>query len=632
MAIVKLKPAFKDYIWGGKKLVEEYGKDFQGARLAESWELSCHPDGESVIANGDYAGKTLSAYILEKGSGILGRNCRRFSDFPILIKLIDAHDNLSVQVHPDNGYALRNEGQYGKTEMWYIVDCDPGAFLYYGFSRPVSEAEFRRRIADNTLLEVLNRVDVQKGDVLFIESGTIHAIGKGIVIAEIQQNSNITYRVYDYGRVGADGKPRALHIEEAVRVTNRHPVYRGKSSMPHIAQCDYFTVDKLHLDGGMMKCVSGQVTDRSFVSVLVLDGEGLIRCGQEELRFQKGDTFFLDADSGDYQIEGVCEALITSIGEKASPIRIAIDMSSKHVQIGLFDVHQNCIARTELDMDMHLAPEAMVEQIGKRVLMLLEEQDIPIDHCIGIGAGVPGTVDVADGRMVYSNNIRWSNVPFAEVIRRILPLPVYMQNNANCMALGEYISGTGKGYRNVVYLNIGNGVGSAVVCNGEFLESTIPGGGELGHMVVRVGGKPCSCGRQGCLEAYISQKAFQQQSVEAMREHPETVLWELCGGDLTQLDVAMVFQAAWQGDRVGSGLVGRYVRYLGEGIINIVNIFRPDLIVLGGMVAGQGEALLGEIRRYIRDDCFGGESVALPIIAAATLGNDAGLIGAANLI
>ena len=176
MAILKLKPAFKDYIWGGKKLVEEYGKEFQGERLAESWELSCHPDGESVIANGDYAGKPLSAYIEEKGRDILGRNCRRFADFPILIKLIDARDNLSIQVHPDNGYALRNEGQYGKTEMWYIVDCEPGAFLYYGFSREVSEEEFRRRIADNTLLEVLNRVDVQKGDVMFIESGTIHAI------------------------------------------------------------------------------------------------------------------------------------------------------------------------------------------------------------------------------------------------------------------------------------------------------------------------------------------------------------------------------------------------------------------------------------------------------------------------
>ena len=632
MAILKLKPAFKDYIWGGKKLVEEYGKEFQGERLAESWELSCHPDGESVIANGDYAGKPLSAYIEEKGRDILGRNCRRFADFPILIKLIDARDNLSIQVHPDNGYALRNEGQYGKTEMWYIVDCEPGAFLYYGFSREVSEEEFRRRIADNTLLEVLNRVDVQKGDVLFIESGTIHAIGKGIVIAEIQQNSNITYRVYDYGRVGADGKPRALHIEQALRVTNRHPVYRGKNSMPHIAQCDYFTVDKLHLDGRMMNCVSGQVTDSSFVSVLVLDGEGTIRCGEEDLPFQKGDTFFLEASSGAYQIEGTCEALVTSIGEKASPIRIAIDMSSKRVRLGLYDVHQNCFACAEQEMDLQIAPEAMVERIGQRILALLEEQDIPVDHCIGIGAGVPGTVDTARGQIIYSNNIRWRDVPFAQIIQRILPLPVYMQNNANCMALGESISGTGKGFRNVVYLNIGNGVGSAVMIDGEFMESAIPGGGELGHMVVRVGGQPCSCGRQGCLEAYISQKAFYQQTIEAMREHPDTVLWEMCNGDIAQLDTDMVFQAAWQADRIGCGLVGRYVRYIGEGIVNIVNIFRPDLIVLGGMAARQGEPLLREIRRYISDDCFGGAQTALPEIAAAALGCDAGLLGAANLI
>lgn len=632
MAILKLKPAFKDYIWGGKKLAEEYGKDFKGERLAESWELSCHPDGESVIANGEHAGKPLSAYIEEKGRDILGRNCRRFADFPILIKLIDARDNLSIQVHPDNGYALRNEGQYGKTEMWYIVDCEQGAFLYYGFSREVSEEEFRRRIADNTLLEVLNRVDVQKGDVLFIESGTIHAIGKGIVIAEIQQNSNITYRVYDYGRVGADGKPRALHIEEAVRVTNRHPVYRGKSSMPHIAQCDYFTVDKLHLDGRMMNCVSGQVTDSSFVSVLVLDGEGTIRCGEEELSFQKGDTFFLEASSGAYQIEGTCEALVTSISEKASPIRIAIDMSSKSVRLGLYDVHQNCIACAEQEMDLQIAPEAMVERIGQRILALLEEQDIPVDHCIGIGAGVPGTVDTARGQIIYSNNIRWRDVPFAQIIQRILPLPVYMQNNANCMALGESISGTGKGFRNVVYLNIGNGVGSAVMIGGEFMESAIPGGGELGHMVVRVGGQPCSCGRQGCLEAYISQKAFHQQTVEAMREHPDTVLWEMCHGDIAELDTDMVFQAAWQADRIACGLVGRYVRYIGEGIVNIVNIFRPDMIVLGGMVARQGEPLLREIRRYISDDCFGGAQTALPEIAAAMLGQDAGLLGAANLI
>ena len=194
MSVLKLKPSCKDYLWGGHRLVEEYGKEYDGEILAETWELSCHPDGPSTIVNGAYAGKTLEEYIEAEGKEVLGTNCRRFRDFPILTKFIDAKQDLSIQVHPDNRYALKNEGQYGKTEMWYVVDAGKEAFLYYGFKKEVSKEEFARRIQEDTLLEVLNAVPVQKGDVLFIESGTIHAIGKDILIAEIQQNSNVTYR------------------------------------------------------------------------------------------------------------------------------------------------------------------------------------------------------------------------------------------------------------------------------------------------------------------------------------------------------------------------------------------------------------------------------------------------------
>ena len=221
MRILKLKPACKDYLWGGRRLIEEYGKESDGDILAETWELSCHPDGPSVIDNGPYAGRTLQQYIDAEGKAVLGTNCRRFRDFPILTKFIDARDNLSIQVHPDNWYALKNEGQYGKTEMWYVMDAGEQAFLYYGFKREISREEFQERIQKDTLLEVLNAVPVQKGDVLFIESGTIHAIGKDILIAEIQQNSNVTYRVYDYGRVGRDGKKRDLHIEKALAGSHR---------------------------------------------------------------------------------------------------------------------------------------------------------------------------------------------------------------------------------------------------------------------------------------------------------------------------------------------------------------------------------------------------------------------------
>ncbi|GAA0258867.1 class I mannose-6-phosphate isomerase [Faecalicatena contorta] len=313
MAIVKLCPSYKDYLWGGKKLITDFYKEYDGDVLAESWELSCHKDGPSYIAAGEYAGETLEQYIIMEGKKILGRHARKFSKFPVLIKFIDAAEDLSVQVHPGDEYAIKNENQYGKTEMWYVVDCEEGASLYYGFAREVSTEELEQRIRDNTLLEVLNKIYVKKGDVLFIEPGTIHAIGKGNVIAEIQQNSNVTYRVYDYGRKDKNGKERDLHIEKALQVTRRIPMLRQKSFEPHIASCEYFTVDKLVLDGGIMKRMCGTIDPATFVSLLVLEGEGVIRAGKEELTFRKGDSLFITADTGNYEMEGVCEILVTTL-------------------------------------------------------------------------------------------------------------------------------------------------------------------------------------------------------------------------------------------------------------------------------------------------------------------------------
>ena len=162
--------------------------------------------------------------------------------FPVLTKFIDAKNSISIQVHPSNEYALEHEHQYGKTEMWYVLDCEPGAFLYYGFDHEISREELEERIRNNTLTEVLNAVPVKKGDCFFIPSGTLHAICKGVVVVEVQQNSNVTYRVYDYGRVGADGKPRALHVKQALEVMRRTPPEQHDFS-PHLAKCDYFTVD-----------------------------------------------------------------------------------------------------------------------------------------------------------------------------------------------------------------------------------------------------------------------------------------------------------------------------------------------------------------------------------------------------
>ena len=298
--------------------MEDYAKSFDEDNLAETWELSVHPAGPSVVASGEDAGMSLPDYIKAHGKQILGTNCERFDDFPILIKFIDANRDLSVQVHPDNAYAREYEGQYGKTEMWYVIEADEGAAICYGCSREFTKEEFRKHIEETTLDLAMNMVPVKKGDVFFIEAGTVHAIGGGILVAEIQQNSNVTYRLYDYGRVGADGKPRELHIEKGLAVANLKPPRTDYDFGDYLGICDCFAVDLIALESGSVK---GEATEESFVSLLVTDGEGEIRDSFDLCPVKKGDSIFIPAGSGEYEIYGtltVIRTVIPKVQEKES--------------------------------------------------------------------------------------------------------------------------------------------------------------------------------------------------------------------------------------------------------------------------------------------------------------------------
>lgn len=318
MEPIKLSPAFKDYLWGGTKLKTQFGKKSNLDIVAESWELSTHKDGQSIVASGADKGLTLSQYIEKYGNNILGKNAEAFEYFPILIKLIDAKDNLSIQVHPNDEYALKNEGEYGKTEMWYILDAENGAGLYYGFKDTISKDEFKERIENNALLEVLNRVPVKKGDVFFIPAGTVHAIGSGILICEIQQNSNTTYRVYDYDRRDAQGNPRQLHIEKALEVSdlcpppdicqNEKEQFDGYSAT-NLAKCKYFTTDKI--------CVSSSatlsVTTDSFKALNIVDGDGTLSMNETVLPLTKGDSIFIPAQNSEFTVSGKLDIICSYV-------------------------------------------------------------------------------------------------------------------------------------------------------------------------------------------------------------------------------------------------------------------------------------------------------------------------------
>ena len=317
MEIIKLKPIFKDYIWGGYRLKNDYGFDTGYDKTAEGWMLACHKDGMNTVDGGEYDGKTLQEVVDEFGKEmLLGKRSDKYPYFPLLIKLIDAYDNLSIQVHPDDKYAREVENEYGKTEMWYVLDAAEGATLIYGFKEEISSQEFKEAIENNTLLDKLNVVNVKKGDTFFIEAGTVHAIGKGAMIAEIQQNSNCTYRVYDYGRVGADGKPRELHIKKAIDVSKTVPPkydikpmgetkYVDKNEVQLITKCDLFSVNRY-------KCTNSltlNVSENSFMHILVIDGKGTV----DGRAAKKGDSFLIPASYGDVIIGGNLEFLTTKI-------------------------------------------------------------------------------------------------------------------------------------------------------------------------------------------------------------------------------------------------------------------------------------------------------------------------------
>ncbi len=298
MKIEKLYPAYKDYLWGGSTLKERYGKNTDTTPLAESWELSFHKDGPCCLGDGRMLEEAITR-------DELGKKLENFSEFPMLIKFIDAKSDLSVQVHPSDEYARKHESSLGKTEAWYIVEAGANAGIYLGFNRDVSKEEYEKAIGNGTLCSLLNFIKVKAGECYFIPAGTIHAIGAGCLICEVQQNSNVTYRVFDYKRKDKNGHERELHIERALDVTNTNKTVPQPSSAPLLAECEYFSLSRLTVNGACKQETLGE----SFHSLTCVSGSGEID-GQA---FRQGDTFFVPANYGEYSLNGNAELLLCHI-------------------------------------------------------------------------------------------------------------------------------------------------------------------------------------------------------------------------------------------------------------------------------------------------------------------------------
>ena len=280
---LKFEPFLRTMVWGGKKIARYKGIETELDHIGESWELSGVEEHETAVVNGAWQGRTITELVKEYKGRLVGEHvyAENGDEFPLLIKFIDARDDLSIQVHPDDAMARRQHGQRnGKTEMWYVIAADPGACLYSGLTREITPEEYEKRIADGTITEVLARHDVQPGDVFFLPAGRIHAICSGCFIAEIQQTSDLTYRIYDYGRMGLDGKPRQLHTELAKEAIDYkvYPDYRVpytpvKDAEDELVSCKYFTTSLYDLDKAVRKDLSR--TD-SFLVVMCISGSGTL--------------------------------------------------------------------------------------------------------------------------------------------------------------------------------------------------------------------------------------------------------------------------------------------------------------------------------------------------------------------
>ncbi len=316
-----LRPTAKDYLWGGSRLNDDFNLGIDIDPFAEAWVCSVHPDGPSVLEDGQKL-----ADVIKLHPGYLGTHAQTVAggEFPILIKLIDAKKDLSVQVHPDDDYAREHENcSLGKSEMWYILDAKDDASLVYGFNRDVNEQEVRNAIAEGTVEKMLNHVQVKKNDLFFIEAGTVHAIGAGCLIAEIQESSNLTYRLYDYNRPDKDGKLRPLHIDKSMEVANlkssaapRQPMrvlrYENGAASELLTRCKYFQVERVLLNTEGRKMPKFKTGENSFHVLLCVDGCGVLLGDGVDIPFFKGDCIFVPANSVELKLHGRAQLLNVS--------------------------------------------------------------------------------------------------------------------------------------------------------------------------------------------------------------------------------------------------------------------------------------------------------------------------------
>ena len=309
----------------------------------------------------------------------------------------------------------------------------------------------------------------------------------------------------------------------------------------------------------------------------------------------------------------------------------AIDLGGTNIGIGIVSEEGELVFKTSVPVEDNKNPEALLTQMAEGTKKCIDECGIEKENIVFVGIGVPGLIKGPKGPVILAANINWHNVDAVSFLEEKIGLPVYLGNDADCAAMGEYHSGSGKQYQSLIMITLGTGIGGGAVYNGKLFPGFNGFGGEYGHIPLVHNGVQCACGKKGCFEVYGSANALKRETREMAEQNPDSIIWEMCEGNLDNIGGRTAFDAADRGDETGKAIVEQYINYLADGISGIVNMFRPEVIVLGGGVSNQGASLLDPLNEKVAALCVASDTIEPPKVVKATLGNSAGIIGAGLL-
>lgn len=312
--------------------------------------------------------------------------------------------------------------------------------------------------------------------------------------------------------------------------------------------------------------------------------------------------------------------------------RIGVDIGGTSFKYGIVDEEGKILFKSSYLVNHQVSQEEQIIELGHSILALMKKENIALDDILGIGIGCPGSINPNTGYCDYSNNLRWNNLPVRDLLFTVIPKPIRISNDANAATLGEARYGIGKGYHNIVMLTLGTGVGGGLILNDQLYEGNEGKGAELGHTILHLNGRKCTCGRKGCIEAYASVRALVDDTKKAMKEDKTSSLWKACEGNVTKLNARIIYECAKENDGLANQMLNQYYEYLKETVLNYINIFRPELLILGGGISAQKEHILSHLIPLIEKEHYGFGNGPKVKIECASLGNDAGIIGAACLI